>query len=66
MVSQQSARNIIKNCPIPSFSGMLTGARGSIVGGGTRRLQAERSWARFPVRPLDFSVYAILPTALWP
>jgi hypothetical protein len=29
------------------------------------RLQTERSRDRFPVRPLDFSVYAILPAALW-
>jgi hypothetical protein len=65
-ISRESARNIIKNCPIPSFKGMLTGARGSMVGWGTRRLQAERSLARFPVRPLDFSVYAIPPAALWP
>jgi hypothetical protein len=43
---------------------MLTIARGSKVGWGIRLLQAERSRARFPVRPLDFSVYAILPAAL--
>jgi hypothetical protein len=31
LISQESARNTIKNCPIPSFKGMLTGARGSMV-----------------------------------
>jgi hypothetical protein len=47
--------NTIKICPITCFKGMLTGARGSIVDWGTRRLEAERSRTRFPVRrPLDF------------
>jgi hypothetical protein len=59
---EESARNIIKNCLIPAFKGMLTGTCGSLVGRGTRRLQVERSRARFPVRLLDFSVYAILPS----
>jgi hypothetical protein len=36
-----------------------------VHGWGTR-LQAGRSRAVFPVRPLDFSVYAILPAAAWP
>jgi hypothetical protein len=44
---------------------LLTGAR-SIVDWDTRRLEAERSRDRFPVRPLDFSVDAVLPAALWP
>jgi hypothetical protein len=29
--SKKSARNTIKNYPIPTFKGMLTGARGSMV-----------------------------------
>jgi hypothetical protein len=29
-------------------------------------LQAGRSRVRFPMRSLDFSIYLILPAALWP
>jgi hypothetical protein len=32
-ISQESARNTIKNCAILSFKGMLIGARGSVVEG---------------------------------
>jgi hypothetical protein len=39
------------------------GARGSVVGWDTM-LQTGRSWVRFPMRPLDFSVDLILPAAL--
>jgi hypothetical protein len=41
------------------------GARGSIVGWGTM-LQVGKLTVRFPIRPLDFSIYLILPVALWP
>jgi hypothetical protein len=37
----------------------------SVVGRGTM-LQARRSRIRFPMRLLDFSIYLILPAALWP
>jgi hypothetical protein len=36
-----------------------------VVGWGTM-LYAQRSWVRFPVILLDFSIYLILPAALWP
>jgi hypothetical protein len=41
------------------------GACCSVVGWGTM-LQAEKSRVRFPMRSLDFSIYLILPAALWP
>jgi hypothetical protein len=41
------------------------GARGIVVGWGTMP-QAGRSWLRFPMRSLDFSVDPILQAALWP
>jgi hypothetical protein len=41
------------------------GARSSIVDWGTM-LQAGRSWVRFQMRSLDFSVDLILPAALKP
>jgi hypothetical protein len=46
-------------------SKICLGERGSIVGWGTM-LQAGRSRVRFPIRSLDFSIYLILPAALWP
>jgi hypothetical protein len=39
-------------------------ARGSVVGWGTM-LQTGRSRVRIPMRSLDFSIYLILPAALW-
>jgi hypothetical protein len=39
-------------------------ARDSVVGWGTM-LQAGRSRVRFPMSSLDFSIYLILPGALW-
>jgi hypothetical protein len=41
------------------------GACGSVVGWGTM-LQAWRSWVRFPMRSLGFSVDLILPATIWP
>jgi hypothetical protein len=41
------------------------GTRGSVLGWGTVP-QAGRSRVRFPMRSLDFSIYVILPAALWP
>jgi hypothetical protein len=41
------------------------GARGSIVGSGTM-LQAGRPRVWFSMRPLDFSIELMVPTALWP
>jgi hypothetical protein len=40
-------------------------ALGSVIGWGTT-LQAGRWWVRFPMKSLDFSIYLILPAALWP
>jgi hypothetical protein len=34
---------------------MIQGAHGNIVGGGTM-LQAGKSWVRFPMRSMDFSI----------
>jgi hypothetical protein len=39
--------------------------RGSVVGWGAM-LQTGRSWFRFPMRLLDFSIDLIFPAALWP
>jgi hypothetical protein len=44
---------------------MGRGACSSVVGWGTM-LQAGRSWVRSLMRSLDFSIYLILPAALWP
>ena len=41
-----------------------TGAHGSAVGWGIV-LQAGRSWVRFPMESLEFSIDVILPAALW-
>jgi hypothetical protein len=43
----------------------LFSARCSVVVCGAM-LQVGRSLDRFPMRSLDFSVYLILPAALWP
>jgi hypothetical protein len=48
-----------------SWCTLQWGARGSVVGWGTI-LQAGTSLVRFPIRSLGFSIYLILPTALWP
>jgi hypothetical protein len=50
---------------IDLYSVLLTiRARGSVVGWDTMR-QAGRSRVRVPMRSFDFSVYLILPAALW-
>jgi hypothetical protein len=41
------------------------GASGSVVGLGTN-LQIGRSWVRYTIKSLDFSIKLILPAALWP
>jgi hypothetical protein len=41
------------------------GARGNVVGWGTT-VKAGSWRVRFPMRSLDFSIYLILPAALWP
>jgi hypothetical protein len=41
------------------------GARGNVAGWGTM-IQAGRSWVRFPMRTLDFSLDLTLPAAPWP
>jgi hypothetical protein len=38
------------------------GTRGSLVGA---KLQTGRQRVRFPMKSLDFSLYLILPAALW-
>jgi hypothetical protein len=43
---------------------MWIGARGCVVGWGTV-LQAGYSRVRFLMRPLNFSIYLMLPPALW-
>jgi hypothetical protein len=43
---------------------MLIGAHGSMVEALGYKLEGRR--ALFLIRPLDFSVYAILPAAVWP
>jgi hypothetical protein len=40
------------------------GARSSVIVWGTM-LQAGRSWVRFPLRSLNFSIYLILPAVIW-
>jgi hypothetical protein len=42
-----------------------SGVRGSVVGWDSM-LQAGRSLVRIPMRSLDFSIYLILPAAIWP
>jgi hypothetical protein len=56
------------NCPEVRLLTIVTyssGARTSVVGWGTV-LQARRLRVWFPMRSLDFSIYLILPAALWP
>jgi hypothetical protein len=58
-----NSRNTIKNCYILSFKGMLIGTHANMVEALGYKPEGRR--ALFPVRPLDFSVYAILPAAVW-
>jgi hypothetical protein len=53
--------------PVPFLKVLIVnfGARGSVVGWRTI-LQIGRSRVRIPRRSLDFSIYPILPAALWP
>jgi hypothetical protein len=53
-----------ENCIHNSGSGTCKGANSNIVGRGTM-LQAGRSWVKFPMRSLDFSIDLILPAPLW-
>jgi hypothetical protein len=50
---------------IISKSILQNGTHGSVVCWGTM-LKAGRLWVRFPMRFLAFSIYLILPAALWP
>jgi hypothetical protein len=43
---------------------IVLAARGSVVSLGTK-LHAGRSRVRFPMRLLNFSIYLILPSAIW-
>jgi hypothetical protein len=43
----------------------LISVRNSVVGWGATP-QFERSWVRFPISSLDFSIDLIIPAALWP
>jgi hypothetical protein len=45
--------------------GTATGTRGDAVGWGTAQ-QTRRSQVQFPMMPMEFFIYIILPTALWP
>jgi hypothetical protein len=38
----------------------------SITGGMSHYATSKRSWVRFLMRSLDFSINLILPAALWP
>jgi hypothetical protein len=52
-------------CGIPLTKQHTNTPRGSVFGWNTM-LHAGRSWIRFPMRSLDFSIDLILPAALWP
>jgi hypothetical protein len=54
----------LHNDEFQSSPNITAHARGSVVGCGTM-LQAGRSRVRFPMKSLDFSIYLILPAALW-
>jgi hypothetical protein len=56
--------NYMRIFPLQCISYVLHRARGSVFGWGPM-LQTGRSWVRFTMRSLDFSIDLILPAALW-